>query len=102
LLLEHVVFVRVTHRPPRSALFPYTTLFRSAPRLLTGRAVSRPRPGAAGRRRGADRGTVRAQPGLGARDLWRPVARLRAGGAVERSEERRVGKECKSRGVRYR
>src|SRR3712207_6871250 len=28
-------------RPPRSTLFPYTTLFRSLARLLTGRRVGR-------------------------------------------------------------
>src|SRR4051794_41456775 len=30
-------FFLMIRRPPRSPLFPYTTLFRSRPRLLTGR-----------------------------------------------------------------
>src|SRR3989449_2937167 len=38
-------------RPPRSTLFPYTTLFRSGP-ALTGRASSHPRPGQRRARRG--------------------------------------------------
>src|SRR5438105_9373568 len=40
-------------RPPRSTLFPYTTLFRSIVARRTGRAAARARPrGAAARRRG--------------------------------------------------
>src|SRR5256885_11194023 len=41
-------------RPPRSTLFPYTTLFRSS-----GRAVSRPSQDRAGRRGPARRRTTR-------------------------------------------
>src|SRR5260370_27943190 len=44
-------------RPPRSTLFPYTTLFRSSPRVRLHRAGRRPR------RRGAGTG---AAPGGGA------------------------------------
>src|SRR5204862_4680270 len=39
--------------PPRSTLFPYTTLFRSPPRLETGHAISR--HGRSARKRGAGR-----------------------------------------------
>src|SRR5262245_63581468 len=35
----------MTPRPPRSTLFPYTTLFRSPPRVLPGRTRSRTREG---------------------------------------------------------
>src|SRR5882757_659780 len=40
-----VVFFLMTRRPPRSPLFPYTTLFRSrpAPRLAVGPAADPPR-----------------------------------------------------------
>src|SRR5437868_13350631 len=34
-------FFSMLRRPPRSTLFPYTTLFRSGPCLLAGRACSR-------------------------------------------------------------
>src|SRR6266702_5781261 len=44
------LFFLMIRRPPRSTLFPYTTLFRSPPRPPPGprcrRAVRRPRPGA--------------------------------------------------------
>src|SRR5439155_25155906 len=67
--------------PPRSTLFPYTTLFRSIPRLDGAvleerRAVRRRRHAAAGGSRthaGADRGTgtggfLRRRDGAGARE----------------------------------
>src|SRR5690348_18073565 len=38
-----MIFVLMTRRPPRSTLFPYTTLFRSPPM-----ALPRPAPGAGG------------------------------------------------------
>src|SRR6266511_4022738 len=62
-------------RPPRSTLFPYTTLFRSC----AGRPQHR----------------CQGHPGGGRR------RRRRAGVAVARSEERRVGKECRSRWSPY-
>src|SRR3712207_7635250 len=63
-------FFLMIRRPPRSTLFPYTTLFRS-----------RGRPGAAGHhgRRGGDR---RSDPGAGARH-----ARGRAGRGGRRDRE---------------
>src|SRR2546430_17363694 len=68
-------------RPPRSTLFPYTTLFRSAPRR------SRDRP--------AGSAAAHADPGPAS-----PAAGARLAGGW-RSEERRVGKECRSRGSPY-
>src|SRR3989442_8046130 len=58
-------------RPPRSTLFPYTTLFRST--LRTPRRRGRPR--AAGR------------PPLGAANRRRAARRLLRGGGLRRSEE---------------
>src|SRR2546421_11633644 len=102
-------------RPPRSPLFPYTTLFRSPPRMLRRgdvlpldemtrrnlelveplRAQLPGSPGAAGT-------TLldvldRTMTPMGARLLrsWL-LAPL-----VDRSEERRVGKECRSRWSPY-
>src|SRR2546422_9597899 len=105
-------FFLMIRRPPRSTLFPYTTLFRSqaevadrvaaAPgsktygalsigvqalcqveRLLTVRAGAfRPRPR-------VDSALLRLTP------LAQPLV------APERSEERRVGKECRSRWSPY-
>src|SRR2546425_9621474 len=68
-------------RPPRSTLFPYTTLFRSPARHAVGA-----RDGAAGR------ATARARRGLSERrrlDLFRhrQVPALRAVIATRRSEE---------------
>src|SRR3712207_7004990 len=61
-------------RPPRSTLFPYTTLFRSAVEGVHQR-VQRPVPGTAQRR------DVRASPAL------REARPLHEVGAVARSEE---------------
>src|SRR3712207_8683165 len=49
-------------RPPRSTLFPYTTLFRSPLHKLFGRALRGSPPG---RLRGFDEGRQRLQVGLG-------------------------------------
>src|SRR3712207_8219043 len=62
-------FFLMIRRPPRSTLFPYTTLFRSQP----ADAVRRPRPAAPG--------------GLPAHRPGRPVARRLAGDHGGRSEE---------------
>src|SRR2546425_10628286 len=94
-------------RPPRSTLFPYTTLFRS--RARHPRAV--PRAEVVG-----EIGEVHEVPVVLARqDLAREVdevvsrARRELGGVARRelevrdvrSEERRVGKECRSRWSPY-
>src|SRR3712207_7667760 len=69
-------FFLMIRRPPRSTLFPYTTLFRSAGR--------RPRAGAVGRRR---REALRRRA-AGHRLLPGPaVARVRARRPRRRSEE---------------
>src|SRR3712207_9055718 len=84
-------------RPPRSTLFPYTTLFRS--RLLhpdpAHAAVAR-QVGRAARRR-QERRLVRLPPG--AQDQG-PLQVLETE-ARQRSEERRVGKACRSRWSPY-
>src|SRR3712207_8800557 len=66
-----VVFFLMIRRPPRSTLFPYTTLFRSQ-RLVVGarlRARSRhqpvPQPVREARRRAAGAGVVLRRPGPG-------------------------------------
>src|SRR3712207_8184193 len=64
-------------RPPRSTLFPYTTLFRSLRPARTGRAA----------RRGDRRRAGRAQPRGGLPRQRRPAAGPRAGDTAPRSEE---------------
>src|SRR2546422_10969312 len=96
-------------RPPRSTLFPYTTLFRSRPGYAAGRAAGIRSPLAEARMTKAD---IRAA----ARALGIPVwdapaapclsSRVAYGIAITphrlaRSEERRVGKECRSRWSPY-
>src|SRR2546422_10070309 len=102
-------------RPPRSTLFPYTTLFRSARRVLLEQRVQ-------AHERETLELQVRVRPAPGGQiafehELSRPVRALqrqmadrhgRVGdGELDwplehphvagRSEERRVGKECRSR-----
>src|SRR6266571_4302069 len=74
-------FFLMIRRPPRSTLFPYTTLFRS-PRCTRGpRAGRTPPPGPAsparsgGRRRERRAAGGRTRPGLGARTSRRWSAR---------------------------
>src|SRR3712207_8289120 len=59
-------------RPPRSTLFPYTTLFRSCERRDAGRTPvhrgGRPRPLHGAERGPAVRGRVRVRPGAERRD----------------------------------
>src|SRR3712207_7853306 len=68
-------------RPPRSTLFPYTTLFRSGAPVDDPLGVARPSRGW-DRRRGTD---VRHRPGQRHRDRRRRVPRGRAD--LRRSEE---------------
>src|SRR2546430_14471358 len=98
-------------RPPRSTLFPYTTLFRSQPGMfIEARLVTAVRPQAVVVPEDA------VVPAEGSSFVWvvadgkadRRKASLgvRTPGFVEvtdgvRSEERRVGKECRSRWSPY-
>src|SRR2546430_16132223 len=96
-------------RPPRSTLFPYTTLFRSDQAHGGTRVVDQaslrqlhvPTGGALG-------GDGRDRPHDGRALTWQQLADgqalaevLPAEGKVQRSEERRVGKECRSRWSPY-
>src|SRR3712207_9067667 len=106
-------------RPPRSTLFPYTTLFRSRQVALVQRLADQPEVellevaqaaveelgraggGAAGEVAGLDEGGaqtpgggVQRHPGAG--DAAADYEHLVLAGGQIRSEERRVGKECRS------
>src|SRR3712207_9397309 len=74
----YTFFFLMIRRPPRSTLFPYTTLFRS--RAPPGGGARRPRPARRRARRGRRR--VLRRRGEGA-----PRRARGAGGAQRRSEE---------------
>src|SRR2546427_10419715 len=96
-------------RPPRSPLFPYTTLFRSAP-MTRDIAVEKYIPPLREQARLKQAELARKLP-------WSPavLSRVESGertlggdelatilnGIGTRSEERRVGKECRSRWSPY-
>src|SRR5256885_14809097 len=96
-------------RPPRSTLFPYTTLFRSLLVWQRGQLLYRsPTPAPTLRNRVLD--TVEDIDFEG--QTWRMSTLRSASGQTEvtlmlpsfkelRSEERRVGKECRSRWSPY-
>src|SRR5260370_41875635 len=80
--LQHLyVFFLMIRRPPRSTLFPYTTLFRSHGRDQRGARADEPHPGAGARRLpradGADRSRA-PPPALGALPRSRQHGRHRA------------------------
>src|SRR3712207_7510356 len=77
----HVFFFLMIRRPPRSTLFPYTTLFRSHRQLAAGLAAASPRRAAS-----AHRGAVRAGR-LDPRQRLRLVAGPRPAADRARSEE---------------
>src|SRR2546422_11303800 len=93
-------------RPPRSTLFPYTTLFRSRDRLTR-------RLAEVGAELNVLAWTLDGQPALvtlASRRAChltpkissnRRTARSQTNAVVTRSEERRVGKECRSRWSPY-
>src|SRR5437879_12695731 len=81
-------------RPPTPTLFPYTTLFRSAPAGLHCRLARGPPPELARRNREVG-GVLRNQPG-GEADGLDVQPGLHPD--VFRSEERRVGKEFRGQG----
>src|SRR2546422_11407353 len=88
LFFAHFFFFLMIRRPPRSTLFPYTTLFRSrgvvTPRRPPVRVVF-------------DR---RAMLNLGVQ-LVSTAREVPTWVMSSRSEERRVGKECRSRWSPY-
>src|SRR5256885_16262401 len=95
-------------RPPRSTLFPYTTLFRSAAheirdhgrRALVGHVVELQALGPRKHLGGEMARTAHAR--RAGRDAAGPAARLvHVLLQAARSEERRVGKECRSRWSPY-
>src|SRR3712207_8139181 len=64
-------------RPPRSTLFPYTTLFRSGPRPGGGPGRHRPFPDRRAKRvRGRERRALPRRNGRGARGVDRKSTRL--------------------------
>src|SRR2546426_12204142 len=92
-------FFLMIRRPPRSTLFPYTTLFRSVRPLHQDRRVREGRPETEPRE--ADVSLVADAPVHG-RPYDGEERPERDGGEAapgpdDRSEERRVGKECRSR-----
>src|SRR3712207_8383677 len=72
------IFFLMIRRPPRSTLFPYTTLFRSA-------------AGGAGRRAGPGAGAAQARLAGGAGLLADGAADPGAGGGVRRGGPARAG-----------
>src|SRR2546422_9168072 len=100
-------FFLMIRRPPRSTLFPYTTLFRSRVLYDPADALHLPRPEPDRRRRpgspprgpvGDDRAARRAGRADARGRRAQRVAAVRRG---YRSEERRVGKEGRSRWSPY-
>src|SRR3712207_8799396 len=77
-----VVFFLMIRRPPRSTLFPYTTLFRSGPRELEG--DERPRCSSADVHRCADQPLCEAQRPL---DRAAPSGCHRTGRSEEHTSE---------------
>src|SRR2546429_9280040 len=98
-------------RPPRSTLFPYTTLFRSSeggPENATGTLAVHDSPKTAVVvSRGAGRPGTGRRAARPRRTKNRRIRRKRDGtrgsaaAGATRSEERRVGKECRSRWSPY-
>src|SRR3989454_10423656 len=101
-------------RPPRSTLFPYTTLFRSRASRHQAAAwklvefLSRPEQQLRVYRLSGDlpaRLEAWRDPALAAdqatRAFWEQLQRVVPTPQVPRSEERRVGKECRSRWSPY-
>src|SRR3989449_10990181 len=94
-------------RPPRSTLFPYTTLFRSVSLLRGGREGLKVQTVAEFRRAEDLKDTTTTDPARGqafklvAYRIEATIAKGLAFSAVTRSEERRVGKECRSRWSPY-
>src|SRR2546427_10086289 len=109
ILIYIFFFFLMIRRPPRSTLFPYTTLFRSHEQIIDDEIVGRALEGdispigahgwVAGVVIGRDaiRGDTDQDVGAVQQIPHKDVALL----VVVRSEERRVGKECRSRWSPY-
>src|SRR3712207_8439260 len=82
-----IVFFLMIRRPPRSTLFPYTTLFRSVRPLLGGDAAAREPADGPRRRRHAPLARRRERPGGREYGPGRRRARLAGRLARQRSEE---------------
>src|SRR3712207_9388395 len=89
-------------RPPRSTLFPYTTLFRSLQIAVAAHTFGVPYLALvqAPDRQAPDASAVELEDRDG-REVLQCLGHRTASGAVPRSEERRVGEECRSRGLPY-
>src|SRR2546422_9566377 len=100
--LLFVFFFLMIRRPPRSTLFPYTTLFRSQVAVLVPTTILAEQHGRTFRERLAD---YPARIEVLSRFRKPKEAKLAAErlerGELDRSEERRVGKECRSRWSPY-
>src|SRR3712207_9373459 len=94
-------------RPPRSTLFPYTTLFRSLVEALGSDVLvhfrtSAPPVVTEDMREAVDDEDAFAEMERQAKSGGQTfTARLEPRHMPKRSEERRVGKECRSRGAPY-
>src|SRR5256885_13361321 len=95
-------------RPPRSTLFPYTTLSRSVPSQSESEAANPPQPSKPLAQQLADaRPQQQAAPtpsrarGNETAAQPQPQPPSPAPSPAPRSEERRVGKECRSRWSPY-
>src|SRR2546422_11775000 len=93
-------------RPPRSTLFPYTTLFRSSIETVVARMALAYGPPLRRSADAFDRGADLAAKAIaGLPEFDRRVADAAEHWRLERvgvrSEERRVGKECRSRWSAY-
>src|SRR5438034_11622916 len=98
-------FFLLIRLPPRSTLFPYTTLFRSSRRERRHRSRGRGAAGDRGRRVGARDVTARQSRGAGAHRLRAETrlvihdAALPGSGRDELSHDRRVRSEIRDGGV---
>src|SRR2546426_12798660 len=100
-------------RPPRSTLFPYTTLFRSKIEAKTGGLRQKIRDrmrtvkkrvmaiALATRQPGPQREERQRKQYAELLSVTRKILNQAQGVMEERSEERRVGKECRSRWSPY-
>src|SRR5947207_1564168 len=105
-VISYAVFCLI-RRPPRSTLFPYTTLFRSVPYISGGVGGGwidshANIPGAQGQDFTFN---ILSAAGISymVNDHWKvdvgALYQHLSNGGQTRSEERRVGKECKNRGI---